>query len=327
MNLEKEKIYEILLNYNIYMNLKYSIVLLFVLFYSVNTIQSQGVSIGEALSEPHNSAILDLQSIERGFLLPRMTTAERNNINLPALSLMIFNMTTNCLEIYVETWHKVWCQEPDTGFFCGTSTVSFIYNGQDVTYGTVVGANDRCWLDRNLGASQVATSSTDELAYGDLFQWGRGIDGHQIRTSGVTSGDCDAVNTDSPPHSNFIKCNQSNPWDWRFPQNHNLWQGLNGINNPCPEGWRIPTADEWNNERLSWTSNNSFGAFASPLKLSIAGNRGISHGLIMNGGSTGYYWTSSVDDIRSKSFHFVAASADIHSSYRAHGLTIRCIQD
>ena len=42
-------------------------------------------------------------------------------------------------------------------------------------------------IDRNLGASQVATSSTDADAYGDLYQWGRGTDGHQIRTSGTTS--------------------------------------------------------------------------------------------------------------------------------------------
>ena len=30
----------------------------------------------------------------------------------------------------------------------------------------------RTWIDRNLGASQVATSPTDTAAYGDLYQWG-----------------------------------------------------------------------------------------------------------------------------------------------------------
>jgi len=33
-------------------------------------------------------------------------------------------------------------------------------------------------MDRNLGATQVATSSTDENSYGDLYQWGRRADGH-----------------------------------------------------------------------------------------------------------------------------------------------------
>jgi hypothetical protein len=41
-------------------------------------------------------------------------------------------------------------------------------------------------MDRNLGASQVATSSTDPASYGDLYQWGRPADGHQIRTSAIT---------------------------------------------------------------------------------------------------------------------------------------------
>jgi hypothetical protein len=46
-------------------------------------------------------------------------------------------------------------------FTCGTSTVTFNYNGSSVTYGTVVSVGNKCWLDRNLGATQVATSGTD----------------------------------------------------------------------------------------------------------------------------------------------------------------------
>ena len=56
-----------------------------------------------------------------------------------------------------------------------------------LNFKTVVGANGRVWMDRNLGASQVATSSTDTNSYGDLYQWGRGADGHQLRISNTTS--------------------------------------------------------------------------------------------------------------------------------------------
>jgi len=72
---------------------------------------------------------------------------------------------------------------------CGTSTVTFTYKGTPVTYGTAVGQNGTCWLDRNLGATQVATSSTDAASYGDLFQWGRLDDGHQNRTSSTFQWD------------------------------------------------------------------------------------------------------------------------------------------
>ncbi|VVM21411.1 hypothetical protein BSPWISOXPB_2895 [uncultured Gammaproteobacteria bacterium] len=30
----------------------------------------------------------------------------------------------------------------------------------------------KIWLDRNLGATQAATSRTDSASYGDLYQWG-----------------------------------------------------------------------------------------------------------------------------------------------------------
>ncbi len=61
------------------------------------------------------SAILDVQSSNQGFLLPRMTTAERNNISSPATSLMILNSTTRCLEINIGTpsapdWSRIECR-------------------------------------------------------------------------------------------------------------------------------------------------------------------------------------------------------------------------
>ncbi len=52
----------------------------------------------------------------------------------------------------------------------------------------------RTWMDRNLGASQAATSITDALAYGDLYQWGRCADGHQSRTSGTKATNAITIN-------------------------------------------------------------------------------------------------------------------------------------
>jgi hypothetical protein len=77
-------------------------------------------------------------------------------------------------------------------------------------------ATGKTWMDRNLGASRAATSSTDAEAYGDLYQWGRAADGHQKRTSGTTST---LSNSDTPGHGNFILAPKISPWDWRSPQN------------------------------------------------------------------------------------------------------------
>jgi uncharacterized protein (TIGR02145 family) len=178
------------------------------------------------------------------------------------------------------------------------------------------------WMDRNLGATQVATSSTDVNSYGDLYQWGRRADGHQCRTSPTTTT---LSSIDQPAHGNFILA-PSAPYDWRSPQNTNLWQGVNGVNNPCPSGYRLPTETELNAERLSWSQNNSAGAFASPLKLPVAGDRLVSNGSIISVGSNGNYWSGTVSGTSSRGLH-LGGTALMYDSYRAAGLTVRCIKD
>ena len=149
------------------------------------------------------------------------------------------------------------------------------------------------WMDRNLGATQIATSFDDVNAYGDLYQWGRNTDGHQIRTSSSTSI---LSTTNSPNHSDFILANS----DWLTVSDDNLWQGVNGINNPCPLGFRLPTEAELEAERLSWISNDAAGAFASPLKLTVGGARSRMSGAIGNVGTFVGYRTSDLNGLQSR---------------------------
>jgi len=181
----------------------------------------------------------------------------------------------------------------------------------------------KTWMDRNLGASRAATSSTDAEAYGDLYQWGRAADGHQIKTSSTTST---LSNSDTPGHGNFILA-PSNPSDWRSPQNTNLWQGVNGTNNPCPVGYRLPTEAELNAERSTWSSNNAGGAYASPLKLPLAGGRYYGSGSLTNVGSFGHCWSSTVDGTDSHSLSFGSSDANVFSISRAFGFSVRCLKD
>jgi uncharacterized protein (TIGR02145 family) len=237
-----------------------------------------------------------------------MTAAQQNAITAPAQGLMVY--CTNC----------------------GTNGELQVYNGADWT--NIVGGatstaivtnptTGKIWMDRNLGATQVATSSTDADSYGDYYQWGRAADGHQISTSPTTPT---LSSTDTPSHGDFITINSS-PNDWRNPQNTNLWQGVNGVNNPCPSGYRLPTETELNAERLSWSTNNAAGAFASPLKLPVAGNRNYNSGLLGSVGAGGLYWSSTVSSNQSIRLYFDSSNANVGTYGRADGRSVRCIKD
>jgi uncharacterized protein (TIGR02145 family) len=250
---------------------------------------------------PNSSAMLDVSSTTQGFLPPRMTTTQRNAISNPAEGLTIYNTTLGCLDTYN-----------------GVRWLSCKSVGEKDIYNPATG---QIWMDRNLGATQVATSSTDAAAYGDLYQWGRGTDGHQIRTSSTTTT---LSSTDAPGDANFILIT-SMPYDWRSSQNHNLWQGVNGINNPCPSGYRLPTQAELESERTSWSSQNAAGAFASPLKLPMAGYRNSSDGSLSSVGTNGFYWSSTVSNTKAVYLSFNAPLIDAED--RAKGHSVRCIKD
>jgi uncharacterized protein (TIGR02145 family) len=209
-----------------------------------------------------------------------------------------------------------------TGPFACGDAVSFTYRGSNVTYGTVTSQAGECFMDRNLGATQVATAYNDSAAYGDLFQWGRSDDGHQVRTSGTTTT---LSATDSPP-ATFIY-GMGSPYDWRTPQKDTLWQGVDGINNPCPAGWRLPTSTEWQAEITagSWVSYNT--AYASPLKLTASGARDYGDASLTSVGAYGGYWSSSVSGAGASRLNFGSGSANMNANSRAYGFSVRCLRD
>jgi uncharacterized protein (TIGR02145 family) len=285
---------------------------------------NNGSSIGIGTTTPNASAITEMNSSTQGFLPPRMTTAQRDAIVSPAAGLTIYNTTVNCLQWWNGTFWYDGCgnnppsqpQYPSSSVFCASGATAIVDVINPIT--------GKTWMDRNLGASQVALSSNDFNAFGDLYQWGRGSDGHQCRTSAITFT---LSSVDQPTHGDFIIALNA-PYDWRNPQNTNLWQGLNGVNNPCPSGYRLPTETELDAERLSWISNNAAGAFASPLKLTVAGDRWDSNGSLSDVGTSGFYWSSSIiSTVYSKRLNFYSNEAYMTDSKRLDGRSVRCIKN
>jgi len=157
---------------------------------------------------------------------------------------------------------------------------------------TATSATGKIWMDRNLGATRAAISSTDASSFGDIYQWGRASDGHQLINSTTTP--TPSASTTAANGYFVIGVSQR---DWLSTSNDNLWQGVDGINNPCPKGFRIPTKQEWIDEIATWSPKNSSGAYASPIKLPDSQKfRNFTDGGQL---SATYYWSSTVENVTS----------------------------
>lgn len=189
-------------------------------------------------------------------------------------------------------------------------------------FGTRISGTGQIWMDRNLGACRVAQSEDDTEAYGDLYQWGRGTDGHEKRDSEITE---ELSETDNPNHGDFIMAS-----DWRHNKNDELWQGTTGTNNPCPTGFRLPTREEWQAEldKYDPDSVGKTALFNSPLKIAASGYRHFSEDAILETGITGRYWTSTVTGNHSELMEFPYNDhTTIRKNFRGFGASIRCIKD
>ena len=231
----------------------------------------------------------------------------------------------------------------------GTATFAVSFGGQSGTASLTVNGSmadnttavdltsptGRVWMDRNLGATQAATNSTDYLAYGSLYQWVRVSVLHQkiTWTSGTTGTPVNGTTTTlsastTAPNSLFIT-SSGVTYDWLSTQqaNGNLWWSGTavGANNPCPTGYHVPTYTEWNAEYSAGITNAAT-AF-SRLKLPAAGYRSNSIGALDNTGSYGYYWSSTVSGARAYSLYFNSGSAGMSNNGRANGFSVRCLKD
>ena len=230
----------------------------------------------------------------------------------------------------------------------------------------------------NVAAS--GTYATDAAnVHGDLYQWGRSKeDGHHVRSSQsyptnnttsesgvIGSADLDGNGqvTLAGAIGKFIKNNASATYfDWRDSQLSTLWDGNGGLgttriktaNDPCPQGWRVPTQAEWafvanetfNDRTVTGTWANSGSAAGTPgwlfkprngaatavttanatFFLPAAGGRSTTNSALLTVGSNGYYWSSTAENTYTYSFHFDSSNViDAANNGRAYGFSVRCV--
>jgi uncharacterized protein (TIGR02145 family) len=176
--------------------------------------------VGITTSTPAASAQLEVSSTTRGFLPPRMNTAQRNAIASPAEGLMIYNTDEKEINIFTgSSWGPV------TPVTCGQP---FTDPRDGKTYNTVQ-IGTQCWMRENLNTGIRIDATGDQTnngliekycynnlesncdIYGGLYQWAETFQ----YLNGATN---------------------SNGWD---PDPTGPVAGI------CPTGWHVPSAGEF----------------------------------------------------------------------------------
>jgi len=221
-----------------------------------------------------------------------------------------------------------------------------------------MGASD---VVKSLSPNQQAAYSNVAENYGDLYQWGRQTDGHESRTSTPIAGPATSLNGNGQPSSAFAGKFITATSDWSSSPNATLWSSSRTANDPCPDGWRVPTSTEWQsilNGTTSATPMIPVSGYSSSsgnwwkFNTPAAGTAGWT--IISNGGmggvptlflpagfsrngtviaatitstmNTGFYWSSSSSGANSNYLTFTSSNITPGNNIaRVYGYSVRCI--
>ncbi len=175
-------------------------------------IQSDG-RVGIGTQSPHASAKLEVESSDKGVLIPRMTESEISVIENPAEGLTVYNTDKQRFYFFdgaAKTWRELAISEGIIFPGCGIIT-----DGDGNTYNTVV-IGSQCWMAKNLITSKY-DDGTDILLVTNEAEW---------------------WNLTSPGY-----CWYNNVTGNTYGALYN-WHTVN-MGNPCPIGWHVPTFGEW----------------------------------------------------------------------------------
>ncbi len=289
--------------------------------FSVNGDADFTGDVGIGTSDPDASAQLEMSSTSGGFLPPRMTAIERDAIANPATGLIIYCI--DCIEMQQfngVSWTNMIgkaIKQP-----CGHS---FVDPRDGQSYGTVQ-IGTQCWMSENLNTGTKINYPTNQL------------------NNGVIEKYC--YNNDS------TKCDAYGglySWDEAM-QYVTITRGI------CPDGWHIPTDDEWCTLENEVDSDTAYCSWVGFISTDAGGNlkeTGTTHWDPPNDGATNSsgFTARAGGYLASGMFYYLKSSAMIWSSteagdyawyrsmsksdastrrskmFRPYTMSVRCIRD
>ncbi len=308
-------------------------------------------NVGINIANPDPSALLELTSDSMGLLIPRMTTDQRNAIDVSGSpnSVMIFNTTTKCFEFYYDgSWYELGCATET--FTCGTSTVD---DPDGYTYPTVL-IGSQCWLAEDLrydgdpsgtgctGVGWVDNTDVGWCGYytggpfaneGLLYQWSAAMNssttpgaqglcptGWHIPTDAeyctLEQYICDSITAQNPCLTTF-NCLVTG---WRG-QNTATAEGEGSAMAGYESKWTDNDIDNWG------AGNNDFGT--SGLFVPPSGDRNNGDGNYDYRSNTAHLWSSSESGGLAwiRLLYYTFTQVYRNTNVKARGLTVRCLKD
>ena len=96
-------------------------------FLALLTTQLRAQNVGIGTATPHPSARLHIEDNQRGILIPRLTTAQRNAIVGPARGLIIYNIDCDVIEYYDGTrWRSTQMEQNKQIFYFQGRTTQLV---------------------------------------------------------------------------------------------------------------------------------------------------------------------------------------------------------
>lgn len=187
-----------------------------------------------------------------------------------------------------------------------------------------------------------------DYKYGKIYQWGRkygqGYTGSDAEAPVIAKGGVTLEDGQDPDNANTFFEGVGN--DWLGESDDKLWNSgteeapVKTENDPCPDGWRVPTYNELTSlqsrQSSSWTTNDDgqqgywFSDSKDPSQTFFlpAAGRIKSWGDPADRDSNGYYWSSKpynngAANMQSMSKYSVSGS----SNYRCYGYSVRCVKE
>ncbi|MCK5839386.1 MAG: hypothetical protein KAG99_06025 [Bacteroidales bacterium] len=258
--------------------------------------------VGIGIDTVNSSAILEINSQNRGMLPPRLTIAQRDAIPNPAAGLLIYNTDDNCMNFYNGIAWMGFGQSPLQEFQCG----GLLKDERDGKEYITLEIGSLCWMGENLNIGTKIDGTEDPSENGEVEKY------------------C----YDNIP----ARCNDyGGLYPWYEMMQYRPEEINRGI---CPLGWHLPSVHEWDTLVNYLGGTASAGPAlktegASGFEAMLTGCR-LQSGTFQNIDINGLYWSSTMIDTTKATFRYIDLNATgfyVADTGLTHGFAVRCVKD